>query len=117
MTFDVLCVLALVPLTAALVSALRKLLPSIDGKLAVFVAATAVGIGLSFAARLTVTGDTAAAWGVIFRGAGAAALAFGAASWPRWAADVLRDVLGNVSVSVPVAAAEPEQNTDSNAVQ
>lgn len=100
-TLEVLCNVLLVPTTAALVSALRKLPVTIDGKLAVFVCASLVGLALSFAyhfvAPLMGANDDAALLLVASRGVAAAALAFGAASWPRWCAEVLHTALANAA--------------------
>ena len=108
MTFDAISSLLLIPATLALVSALRKLAPAIDGKLAVFICASAVGVGLSFAARYVLPGEDLAPWLVAVRGATVAAVAFGVASWPRWAADVLHTALANAAATGAEVAASPQ---------
>lgn len=90
--------LLLIPLTLALVSAARKLSPRIDGKPLVFACATLVGVGLSFAEQYLLGAEQLAPWLVAVRGAAAAAVAFGFASWPRWAASVLRDAASSVTL-------------------
>jgi hypothetical protein len=48
-----------------------------------------------------------ALWLCAVRGATAAAVAFGVASWPRWAAEVLREVLGDVRLTIPTSTPPP----------
>jgi hypothetical protein len=118
MTFEIVCSILLVPLTMALTSALKHVVPSITGKLATFLCATSVGVALSFAYRYGVPGaEPLAAWLVAARGATAAATAFGIASWPRWAADAFHTAIANaaamqaealpITVSMPPAPMAP----------
>lgn len=100
---DSITLLLLPLLTASLVSVVRKGVPAINGKLAVFICATFMGIGLALAAWAVLPyvqpdAPRVAWWGVVVLGATQAAAVYGVASWPRWARDVLTEMLQNVQV-------------------
>ena len=80
MTYDFTCHLLLVPLTLALVSAVRRVAPAVDGRLAVLAVATLVGVALSYGCHYAIDVDVLPAWGIVARGASAAAIAYGVTS-------------------------------------